>query len=143
MNPTVMRNGEEEALVTIYESYSRREPGGTEGWSPIQIDEEMWHRIRLLMELCRCLRLIPDPIAKLRVLDVGCGTGRSSRLLVEVGVEPQNLVAIDFRETAIATAMVTNPAVRFRHIASLAEWPQESFVLVVQSTAFSSIPGLN
>jgi SAM-dependent methyltransferase len=137
-----VNTGEEEALATIRKFYTRAEPAGTEGWSPLQFDQEMWHRIRLVIELCRCLRLIPDPIAKLRVLDVGCGAGRSSRLLVDLGVEPQNLVAIDFRETAIATAMHKNPAIRFQHIASLAEWPRERFDLVLQSTAFSSLPGL-
>jgi len=98
---------------------------------------------RSLLELKagRCLRLIPAPIANLRVLDVGCGVGRSSRLLVDLGIEPQNLVAIDFRESAIADARRKNPAIQFQNIASLSEWPRGSFDLVVQSTAFSSLPG--
>jgi SAM-dependent methyltransferase len=75
------------------------------------------------------------------VLDVGCGVGRSSRLLVELGVSPQNLLAIDVRESAIIDARQRNPAIRFRHIADLSEWPRESFDLVVQCTAFSSLPG--
>jgi len=136
-----MRREEEQALVTIREVYGRAERPGTEGWSPLQIDEEMWHRVRLVIELCRCLRLIPYQIDELRVLDVGCGVGRSSRLLVDLGVAPQNLVAIDFRESAIAEARRRNPAIRFQHIESLSEWPRETFDLLVQSTAFSSLPG--
>ena len=136
-----MRTEEETALSTLHQVYARSEPAGTEGWSPLQIDEEMWHRVRLVIELCRCLKLIPEPIANLRVLDVGCGAGRSSRLLVDLGVEPGNLVAIDFRESAIAVARRKNPAIRFQHVASLSEWPREIFDLVIQSTAFSSLPG--
>jgi len=132
---------EQQALATIREVYERVEPAGTEGWSPLQTDKEMWHRVRLAIELCRCLRLIPYPIGKLRVLDVGCGVGRSSRLLVDLGVAPQNLLAIDFRESAIVEARRRNPAIGFQHIASLSEWPQARFDLVVQSTAFSSLPG--
>jgi hypothetical protein len=59
-----------------------------------------------------------------------------------LGVEPQNLLGIDFRETAIATAMHKNPAIQFQHITCLAEWPRERFDLILQSTAFSSLPGL-
>jgi SAM-dependent methyltransferase len=136
-----VRTEEETALSTLHQIYARLEPAGTEGWSPVQNDEEMWHRVRLIIELCRCLRLIPDPIANLRVLDVGCGVGRSSRLLVDLGIEPQNLVAIDFRESAIADARRKNPAIRFQFIPSLLKWPREKFDLVVQSTAFSSLPG--
>jgi hypothetical protein len=49
---------------------------------------EMWHRARLLVEACRCLRLIPKPIESLRVLDVGCGIARSSRLFGRFWASP-------------------------------------------------------
>lgn len=132
---------EETALVTLRREYAQYEPPGVDTWSPMHNDGEMWHRARLLVEACRCLRLIPKPIGSLRVLDVGCGVGHSSRLLVDLGVSPQNLWAIDFRESAIVDARQRNPAIRFRHITNLSEWPIESFDLVVQCTAFSSLPG--
>jgi SAM-dependent methyltransferase len=132
---------EEKALAALRQEYADLEPAGADSWSPMHNDGEMWHRVRLLVEACRCLRLIPKPIESLRVLDVGCGVGRSSRLLVDLGVSPQNLLAIDFRESAIIHAQQRNPAIRFRHIANLSEWPTESVDLVVQCTAFSSLPG--
>jgi SAM-dependent methyltransferase len=136
-----MTKDEERAVRKIREIYAHREPAGTDAWSPLHHDLQMWHRSRLMIEASRCLRLIPGPLEDLRVLDVGCGTGRSSRLLVDLGVNPQNLLAIDFRESAIAYAAKTNPAIRFQYIAGFSEWPQERFDLVVQCVAFSSLPG--
>jgi SAM-dependent methyltransferase len=133
---------EDKALATLHQEFAHLEPEGVDRWSPLHDDTEMWHRVRLLIEACQCLRLIPQPIECLQVLDVGCGVGRSSRLLVELGVSPQKLTAIDFRESAIIFARQRNPAIRFRHIADLSEWPRERFDLVVQCTAFSSLPGL-
>jgi SAM-dependent methyltransferase len=94
-----------------------------------------------MVEACQALQLVPSPIENLQVLDVGCGVGRSSRLLVDLGISPQNLLAVDFRESAIVDARRTNPAIGFRHIADLSEWPKRRFDLVVQCTAFSSLPG--
>jgi len=136
-----MHTQDEKALATLHEAFAHYEPAGADRWSPLHDEVEMWHRARLLVEACRCLRLIPKPIESLRVLDVGCGVGRSSRLLIELGVAPQNLLAIDFRKSAIDYATRTNPAIRFRHIADLSEWPSERFDLVIQCTAFSSLPG--
>ena len=138
-----MGTEEKEAFATLYEAYAWLEPAGVDRWSPLHDDLEMWHRVRLLVEACRCLRLLPNPIESLRVLDVGCGVGRSSRLLVDLGVSPQNLLAIDLRESAVLYAQQRNPAIRFRYIADFSEWPTERFDLVVQCTAFSSLPGLN
>jgi SAM-dependent methyltransferase len=132
---------EEKALATLHQEFAHLEPAGADSWSPLSNDVEMWHRVRLLVEACRCLRLIAKPIESLRVLDVGCGVGHSSQLFVELGVPPQNLLAIDLRESTIVDARQRNPAIRFRHIADLSEWPIESFDLVVQCTAFSSLPG--
>jgi SAM-dependent methyltransferase len=132
---------EDGALATMLEIYSRREPAGTDTWSPLRTEEEMWHRVRLLIEVCRCLRRIPHSIETLHVLDVGCGIGRSSRLFVDLGVRPENLLGIDLRQSAIDDARRWNPAIRFRHIANPSEWPSESFDLVAQCTAFSSLPG--
>ena len=135
---TAEENG---ALATLLKTYAGREPPGTDTWSPLRIEEEMWHRARLLIEMCRCLRSIPCSIETLQVLDVGCGIGRSSRLLVDIGVRPENLLGIDVRESAINDARRWNPAIRFRHLTGFSDWPRGTFDLVVQCTAFSSLRG--
>jgi SAM-dependent methyltransferase len=128
-------------IVAIRHMYSEFEGPNQDTWSPLHNDTELWHRVRLLLEACRMVRKIPIPLASLKVLDVGCGVGRSTRLLVDLGANPNNVLGIDFRQSAIQYAREINPAIRFRHIVDLEEWPQEEFNLAVQCTVFSSIPG--
>ncbi|OGB06164.1 MAG: hypothetical protein A3E25_16360 [Burkholderiales bacterium RIFCSPHIGHO2_12_FULL_69_20] len=123
------------------QAYLRLEPPGQDTWNPIHDEAELWHRARLLLEACRLLGKLPHPLQQLRVLDVGCGVGRSSRMLVDLGVLPHQLVATDLRPDALAQARASNPAVDWRLISGLADWPAEAFDLVVQCTVFSSLPG--
>ena len=125
-------------LRTAYASF---EPEGADTWNPLRNDVELWHRVRLLLELTAALRLLSIPPGELRVLDVGCGVGRSSRLLVELGVLPENILAIDLRPEALALARQLNPAIRYRAIADWGDWPVETFDLCLQCTAFSSLAG--
>jgi trans-aconitate methyltransferase len=77
------------------------------------------------------------------VLDVGCGVGRSTRLLIEFGLRPENIMGIDLRSSAIEHARRLNPAIPFRTVNSLDDWPLElEFDLCMQCTVFSSIPGV-
>jgi SAM-dependent methyltransferase len=130
-------------IAFLREVYSKREPGDTDAWSPLHSDLELWHPVRLLIEACWSLRQIPKPLERIRVLDVGCGVGRSSRLLVDLGIKPNHVLGIDFRESAIAYAQQVNPAIRFRCISDLEDWPNEEFDLAVQCTVFSSIPSVS
>ena len=128
-------------IGTIRQMYSEFEGPNQDTWSPLRNEAELWHRVRLLLEACRMVEKIPIPVSSLRVLDVGCGVGRSTRLLVDLGANPNNVLGIDFRQSAIEYAREINPAIRFKHIIDLEDWPQEEFNLAVQCTAFSSIPG--
>jgi SAM-dependent methyltransferase len=129
-------------LDALRSAYERLEPAGTDTWNPVvRGDLELWHRVRLLIEATHAMRLVGRDPGTLRVLDVGCGVGRSSRLLVDLGVPPQSIVAIDLRPDAVAVARTLNPAIDFRAIRSFAEWPAGEFDLCVQCTAFSSLPG--
>jgi SAM-dependent methyltransferase len=131
----------ENSLLRMRQAYVRLEPPGQDTWNPLHDEVELWHRARLLLEACRQLRRLPQPLQDLRVLDVGCGVGRSTRLLVDLGVAPERLVATDLRPDALATARASNPAVDWRQLGDLDDWPAETFDLVVQCTVFSSIPG--
>jgi len=123
--------------------YSVMEPAGADAWNPLQNELELWHRTRLLVELARALRALPGPIEKARVLDVGCGVGRSTRLLLEFGLSPENILGIDLRPTAIEHARRLNPAIPFRTVNGFDDWPLESeFDFCLQCTVFSSISGV-
>jgi SAM-dependent methyltransferase len=124
----------------IVQDYNRLEPPGTDAWNPLTNEWELWNRVRLFIELRRALRLLPIPIEKVRVLDVGCGTGRSSLALIFFGVKPENILGIDLRPSAVAYAKSLNPAINFQVVKSFKDWPPVgSFDLCMQCVAFSSI----
>jgi len=136
--PSVAENS---ALDMIRRVYSDREPPGSDTWSPLGSDLELYHRARLLIEVCRALRKIPKSVETITALDVGCGVGRSSRLLLDLGLLPENILGVDLRDCAIDFARRTNPAIPFRVMQTFDSWPKETFDLCVQCTVFSSIPG--
>ena len=125
----------------IKTQFEKLEPEGCDTWNPLSNDTELWHRLRLFTEMTHVLRFLKRDPHSIRVLDVGCGVGRSSRMLIELGVLPENITGIDFRDNAIDTARRLNPSINYSKIDSLKDWPEESFDLCIQCTAFSSIPG--
>lgn len=129
-----------EDLLTEYE---RLEPTGTDAWNPLHDDHELWHRVRLFIALGWALKQIPISIEKLKVLDVGCGVGRSTRTLLEFGVMPKNILGIDLRSSAISYAQSLNPGISFQMVRRLEDWPSPgTFDLVMQCTVFTSILGM-
>jgi SAM-dependent methyltransferase len=126
----------------LLKTYEQLEPAGADTWNPLEHDIELWHRLRLYLELRQALRLIPKIPATIRVLDVGCGTGRSARALLEFGVRPANILGLDLRASAIEYAANVNPAITYRVVSSLESWPEPGqFDLCMQCTVFSSIRG--
>lgn len=120
--------------------YETLEPAGVDRWNPLANDHEFWHRYRLSRCLGESLRALAVPIADARILDVGCGVGRSTRLLLEFGAQPGNILGIDLRPSAVAYARALNPAIPVRVTESLADWPAPGgFDLCLQCTVFSSI----
>lgn len=80
-------------------------------------------------------------LARLRILEVGCGSGYWLRQLVQWGASPERIVGIDLlpervaqarRSTVSATGVVLASATRL-------PFPAESFDLVLQATVFTSI----
>jgi SAM-dependent methyltransferase len=122
--------------------YKNLEPEDADSWNPLTDDKELWHRIRLFVALKWALRQIPIPASKIKILDVGCGVGRSTRALIELGVRPNNIVGIDLRASAIEYAKALNPGINFYVVESFSDWPHpETFDLCMQCTVFSSIKG--
>lgn len=109
-------------------------------WSPLTSDTELWHRLRLFSEMSQALKLVSKPIETLRVLDVGCGAGRSTRALLEFGILPENLTGVDIREEDIEYSSHMNPAINFKLVSSLQDIKElGDFDLCCQCTVFSSI----
>jgi SAM-dependent methyltransferase len=80
------------------------------------------------------------PLEDVRILDVGCGTGRTLGQLRGWGARPGNLVGIDLFQDYIEVARAENPDIRFIcGDAAAIPFGDASFDLVVGFTVFSSI----
>lgn len=123
--------------------YQHLEPPGTDHWNPIEDPLELAHRIRLLREICRAFRLTGLKPHNWTALDVGCGFGRSTRLLLELGIRPNMITAVDLRKHAIEYARELSPAVNYMQIDDSSDISVlGKFDFVMQCTCFSSIPGV-
>lgn len=124
----------------VLRDYATLEPGEADTWNPVGSETELGYRLSLLFALTRCLALCEIPLPQLRVLDVGCGNGRSTRLYLDLGLHTEQVTGLDLRPGAIALARKLNPAVGFRTYDGHAiDFPAASFNWVQLSTVFSSL----
>jgi len=125
----------------ILQVYAKIDPDGG-SWNPSQSDRELQHRQFLMFNLGQAIRMIKTPLHDIHALDVGCGTGRSARLLIEFGVPPTNIFAVDIRQHAIDYAFKLNPAINYSIVNSFSDLQfLGTFNWIQQCTVFSSIPG--
>ncbi|HEX4980265.1 MAG TPA: class I SAM-dependent methyltransferase [Ilumatobacteraceae bacterium] len=127
---------------SMVDHYRVLEPGAGDTWNPLHSDFELSYRLSLSYVLTQCLRLCDIPLGDLRVLDVGCGNGRSTRAFLDLGLRPEQLVGVDLRPGAVELARRLNPAidVRVSDVSEITE-PEGSFTWVQATTVHSSIEG--
>jgi len=97
----------------VVETYAELEPPGTDRWNPLTRERELIHRLILYEQLCRALRQAPTAVPALRVLDLGCGNGRSTRVYLDFGIPPTQLIGLDLRPGPIAEAQASHPRIHF------------------------------
>ncbi len=110
----------------VLDDYEALEPGSSDTWNPLLREAELEHRIELLRRLAGAMRHAlgvsagqGDPqeqqaaLESLRVLDVGCGNGRSTRMYLELGLRPEQLCGVDLRAGALDRARQLHPNIRF------------------------------
>jgi ubiquinone/menaquinone biosynthesis C-methylase UbiE len=80
-------------------------------------------------------------LSRLRVLEVGCGTGEWLRKLVMWGARPEHLAGIEILESRVTEARaLCAPAVTITHgDAASIDAPDASFDIVMQFTLFTSL----
>jgi ubiquinone/menaquinone biosynthesis C-methylase UbiE len=80
------------------------------------------------------------PLAKRRVLDVGCGTGELLSRFLRWGATPSNLFGVDLMPERIRAARQAHPGIDFRLAnAETLPFPDSHFDLVSVFTVFTSI----
>ncbi|CCK78977.1 methyltransferase, type 11 [Desulfobacula toluolica Tol2] len=106
-----------------------------------------WHRPEIIQQDAARRRIaatllantIGRDISKVRVLDVGCGSGTFLRTLVEWGAYPENLVGTELLTDRLKKAQQCSAPGIDWHIGELDFAESDRFDLVVTNTVFSSI----
>lgn len=95
----------------VLADYVDLEPGKADAWNPVRSKFELGYRLNLFYALAVALRRGAPVLDDLRVLDVGCGNGRSARMYLDMGLRPDQLTGLDLRPGAVSRARELNPAI--------------------------------
>ena len=97
----------------VLDSYSTLEPDQADSWNPVGSKFQLGYRLNLFFALARALQRIEGRLEDLRVLDLGCGNGRSARMYLDMGLHPEQVRGVDLRAGTIDLARKLNPAIQF------------------------------
>ena len=111
------------------------------------LDRYAWHRPEILQQVAARFRalaaLLPDTVgadlSRLRVLDVGCGTGGFLRQLIDWGADPANLTGTELQQDRIDHAQRSTAGGVSWRVGTLETMALHGFDLVSAQTVFSSI----
>lgn len=110
-------------------------------WSPFH-EVESAHRIQQLHAFSSLMRRIGRlNLEGMKILDVGCGTGRLLRLFVDMKGLPDGLYGVDIQEESLAHARkVSHPDIHYNLFdGHTLPFQDAEFDLVTQFVVFSSI----
>lgn len=129
-------------LQAIADRYARREQGGLQGlYDPIDpyVTMSRQERERAWIRGIRHAGLAP--VAKRRVLEIGCGRGNNLIELIRLGFTPGNLVGNELNAERLDDARERLPrgVTLIEGDAATLDLEDASFDVVLQSTVFTSI----
>jgi ubiquinone/menaquinone biosynthesis C-methylase UbiE len=132
---------EDELICKVHAAYARRQLNVPSGRYSRFIARELCglhEREFAIMTLLQQVGI--SSLKGKRILDVGCGSGSSLRLLLEYGAQPEHLFGIDLLADRIKQARNLNSAITFFHAnATSIPFADETLDFVIQFTTFSSV----
>ena len=129
-------------VTQILSDYEVLEPDQSDTWNPLKSEFELTYRLSLFYSLTQALALSGIPIQDLRVLDLGCGNGRSTRMYIDLGLFPEQLTGVDLRQGTIERAQKLNPTIRYAsYSGDSLPFSDEKFNWISLTTVISSIKG--
>lgn len=138
-----MDEGTTDEATRIRETYARHSFRWQEpqyrGWMPGNLFTAQ-ERERVMLSLLR--RHGSFPLTEKRILDVGCGAGKTLLTFLRYGAQPENLFGIDLLEHEIEAARRLAPHLHFE-VADAQRLPfdDDTMDLIFAFTLFSSIQG--
>jgi len=129
-----IRSADTERIRKVFEE--RKEPGGSffDAYRLQTYQERYEHLLSFFREIGL------GSLEKLRILDVGCGSGGHLRRMADFGVEPANCFGVDLFRRSLCGARRLNPNIQFleAHGARL-PFADEAFDLIFQYTMLTSV----
>ncbi len=124
----------------VISDYEILEPGQSDTWNPLHSEFELSYRLSLFYSLTQALNLSNIPVESLKVLDLGCGNGRSTRMYTDLGLMPEQLTGLDLRPGTIELAQKLNPAIHhMTYDGNSIPFADKSFNWISLTTVVSSI----
>ncbi|MEO5713231.1 MAG: class I SAM-dependent methyltransferase [Luteolibacter sp.] len=125
-----------DAILTVYDTL---EPGQADSWNPLYSDYQLTMRLSLLFLARESLRQVKRSIASMDILDIGCGTGRASRMYVDLGFRPEQITGMDLREGTVRMASQLNPSIQYLTQEELLQQPPKLYDWISLVTVVSSV----
>jgi len=133
-------NPQDIPFFQVLADYEILEPEQTDRWNPLLDDVELYHRLALFREITLSLRLSAVESLRQKILDVGCGNGRSCRMYLDFGFSPSQITGIDIRYDAVSLAKKIHPGIEFlSYSGDQIPFPDNTFTWVSLCTVMSSI----
>lgn len=128
---------EQARIRAVYQQWHGGKPLDSYAWHRPEVMEQHAARCRVAGGLLAAT--LGHDLARLRIVDVGCGSGGFLRQLISWGARPGNLIGTEYQEDRLAEARVaTATGVRW-HLGDLDVLDDNCLDLAVANTVFSSI----
>lgn len=128
---------EQDRVNAVYRAWLAEERIAAYAWHRPEVIEQEAARRRVAGALLA--QTLGAQLGRLRVVDVGCGSGGFLRQLVDWGADPCRLAGTEYQEQRLVLArMRSAPGIRW-HLGDLDFAAADSFDLAVANTVFSSI----
>lgn len=137
MDPLYEQSTEQERIRAVYQAWLAQE----------RVSQYAWHRPEVIeQEACRnrvagslLAQTVGPDLGRVRVVDVGCGSGGFLRQLIDWGADPARLVGTEYQSERLDLARLRSASGVRWHLGDLDFAPDASFELAVANTVFSSI----
>jgi SAM-dependent methyltransferase len=137
MNAQIDQQAEQDRIASVYRGWHGGAALARYAWHRPDIVYQHAMRTRVLSRLLA--RTVGTDLGKVRVIDVGCGTGAFLRQLIDWGATPANLLGTELQQDRLELARPRSaPDVKW-HCGALNALPAASADLVSAQTVFSSI----
>lgn len=138
MDARLDHQSEQERLVRIYRGWHGGAALARYAWHRPDIVYQHAMRTRVLSRMLAAT--VGTDLGKVRVVDVGCGTGGFLRQLVDWGATPAHLAGTELQQDRLDLARARSPCGVHWHCGALNALPDASADLVSAQTILSSVP---